>query len=59
MVIKIINIVDMNTDENCKIFPVRDTLINLNKVTFANVIIALRQICRENNFVISEHLESL
>jgi hypothetical protein len=53
LVIKIINIIDINTDEACRVFPIQEILTNLNKITFANAIVALRQICRENNFTIS------
>ena len=46
MVIKVINIIDMNTDPNGKLFSLKDSLMNINRLTFANTIAGFRQLCR-------------
>ena len=59
MVSKIITIVDDNTDHSKQHYPLKDTLLCLPRMTFANALAAVRQVCRENGIGIAERLESL
>jgi hypothetical protein len=46
MVIKIISIIDSNTDASSRSFSVRDALMDGNRLTFASAIMNFRRICR-------------
>lgn len=46
MVIKIISIIDSNTDASSKSFSVRDALMDGNRLTFASATMNFRRICR-------------
>jgi hypothetical protein len=59
MVLKIINIIDNNTDKSVRYFSMKSALLRERQLNFADTILAFRRICRENRFTISEYLESL
>ena len=56
MVLKIIKIIDNNTDKSSKNFSFKNALLREKNLTFADTIAAFRTICRQNRFAISEYL---
>ena len=59
MVLRILTIIDNNTDKSVTTFSIKKALLKDNRITFSNTINNLRQICRQHQFVIGEYLESL
>lgn len=59
MVMKIISIIDRNTDQSSKHFSIKNVLMREPRLSFASVIVMFRKICRDNRFTISEYIESL
>ena len=59
MVMKIISIIDRNTDQSSKHFSIKNVLLREPRLSFASAIVMFRKICRDNRFTISEYIESL
>ena len=59
MVLRVLTIIDNNTDKSVSSFSIKKALMRTDRLNFSTAINNLREICRQHRFVIEEYLETL